>query len=229
MLSPKDVEALESMVGAAAELPHPFPKKTIADFVRQQLDLRNEGLSYPFVTKDKTEAVGICWLEVSADRKSNCLHFYTGQNFLRKGYATFGVTKLLEFGFNHLRLESITSHAVDAASKRVLEKNGFQFADTATHAVISKKEMMEVRDRPAIAKFHPALRKILEAELAAGNEVAETGGGWPDPDSIFIRLKKPFLTPHQPPPPGVIYTEPNDPHWWKADYSSLSPRHILAC
>jgi hypothetical protein len=65
--------------------------------------------------------------------------------------------------------------------------------------------------------------------LAAGNEVIESGGGWPDADSVFVRLRDPFRTTPSPLPDGVVYTEPNDPHWWKADYSSRSPRHILAC
>ena len=73
-----------------------------------------------------------------------------------------------------------------------------------------------------MALLHPALRAILDAELAAGNEVAETGGGWPDPDSVFVRLRDPFRTKPSPLPPNVVYTEPNDPHWWKADYGTVS-------
>lgn len=85
------------------------------------------------------------------------------------------------------------------------------------------------RDQPAIAAIHPDLRAILDAELAAGNEIAETGGGWPDPDSVFVRLRDPFRAKPSALPPGVVYAEPNDPHWWNAEYSSRSPRHILAC
>jgi hypothetical protein len=71
---------------------------------------------------------------------------------------------------------------------------------------------------------------MLAAEHAgaAGNSVGETGAGWPDTDSIFVRLREPFRTKPSL-PDGVSYTEPNDPHWWKADYSSKSPRHVLAC
>lgn len=45
----------------------------------------------------------------------------------------------------------------------------------------------------------------------------------------IVRLKTPFLA--RPPvlPDGVTYTEPGDPHWWMADYTTRSPRHILAC
>jgi len=65
--------------------------------------------------------------------------------------------------------------------------------------------------------------------VSTGNEVAETGGGWPDADSVFVRLRDPFRTKPLPLPAGIVYTEPNDPHWWKADYTSSAPRHTLAC
>lgn len=87
---------------------------------------------------------------------------------------------------------------------------------------------MELRNRAALAALHPALTAMVDAEVAAGNEVTETGTGWPEPGSVFVRLAEPFKVIPPRLPEGVTYFEPNDPHWWKAEYSTPAPRHIVA-
>jgi hypothetical protein len=75
----------------------------------------------------------------------------------------------------------------------------------------------------------PELRLLLDAELAAGNRVAETGAGWPNPSSILVMLAHPFRCTPSSLPPGVEYLEVNDTHWWKAEYHHLPTGHLLAC
>ena len=76
--------------------------------------------------------------------------------------------------------------------------------------------------------LRPELQAILDLELKAGNLVFQASRDWPDPGSVFITLKQPF---HQsyPAKDPVKYSEPNDPHYWKADYSCGKPVHVLAC
>ena len=76
--------------------------------------------------------------------------------------------------------------------------------------------------------LHPSLIPILDAELAAGNEVDEWRMGWPDPDSVVVRLRQSFQAKRSDLPSNVTFAESNDPQWWKAEYSSAKPRHILA-
>jgi hypothetical protein len=73
------------------------------------------------------------------------------------------------------------------------------------------------------------LRVLLEDELSAGNRVVETHHGWPGQDSILVMLERPFIKKPDPLPPGVVFREVNDPHWWKAEYEHEGTRHILAC
>lgn len=153
----------------------------------------------------------------------------------RRGYGELAARLALDFAFRNLQLAAVyaTADVSDAAQTRMLSKFGFTPAnggagEPETLYRLTRSEWVTHRDAPAIARLHPSLRSILDAELAAGNAVAETGGGWPDPDSVFIRLRDPFRTKPDALPSDVVYTEPNDPHWWKADYSSTSPRHILA-
>lgn len=73
------------------------------------------------------------------------------------------------------------------------------------------------------------LRVLLEAELAAGNRVAETSRGWPLPDSIWVLLVAPFHNTPEQLPPGVRLVDVNDPHWWKQEYKHLASGSVLAC
>ena len=64
--------------------------------------------------------------------------------------------------------------------------------------------------------------------LVEQRKVAESRLGWPEPDSVFVRLRKEFLTNHPRLPEGVHYEKLNDPHWWAEEYRSERPQHIIA-
>jgi hypothetical protein len=75
--------------------------------------------------------------------------------------------------------------------------------------------------------LRPELQAILDLELKAGNLVFQASRNWPDPGSIFITLRQPFHQNYEVKDP-VRYCEPNDPHYWKADYACGKPVHVLA-
>jgi hypothetical protein len=72
------------------------------------------------------------------------------------------------------------------------------------------------------------LKGILDSELKTGNQVLEASRDWPDPGSVFITLSQPFHEKYDT-AETIKYSEPNDPHYWKADYSCGKPVHVLAC
>jgi hypothetical protein len=76
-------------------------------------------------------------------------------------------------------------------------------------------------------RFSPALKFILEVELDAGNDIAETSEGWPETESIMVFLKKPFLKVHV--NTTLQFRELNDPHWWKSEFYDKKMKHTLAC
>jgi RimJ/RimL family protein N-acetyltransferase len=249
LVAPSDAEELQRLVSdpaiaATTRIPHPYPENGARDFIARQLQERAEGTAYVFAIKDHQQLVGACGLHGIEGDQARELGFWTGQPFWGKGYASFGVRRVLEFAFRNLRLERVGSAALEsnAASRRVLEKCGFRMLDTQPHSdpllkspdekvvryEITKAAWQESVNAPALEKLHPLLKEILRREIAAGNEVTETGGGWPDRDSVFVRLKDRFRVDHTPLPAGVQYLELNDPHWWKAEFSTHSPKHILA-
>jgi hypothetical protein len=89
--------------------------------------------------------------------------------------------------------------------------------------------MIEEIDPNAIAALCPELRAILDAELAAGNAVAEASRGIGKPTAVHVALRRPFLTTPSPLPPGVTHREINDPHWWQTEYEHAATGHRLVC
>lgn len=89
---------------------------------------------------------------------------------------------------------------------------------------------MNPPDRAAIVhRLGPELRALLDAELAAGNTIAEAGPGLHGKDSVLVLLAKPFRTAPASPPPGLQHRVLNDPHWWQAEYVHAATGHCLAC
>jgi len=72
-----------------------------------------------------------------------------------------------------------------------------------------------------------ALQSILDAELAAGNEIRDVGAGLPKCE-VLIVLRKPFCRSYALAPP-LEFVEINDPHYWKAEYQYDGGRQTLAC
>ena len=69
-----------------------------------------------------------------------------------------------------------------------------------------------------VSKLEPRLRRMLDAELAAGNTVA-AASEWPfGAVEVMVNLDGPFAAQHEPLPAGVTYLDVDDVHYWKAEY-----------
>lgn len=77
-------------------------------------------------------------------------------------------------------------------------------------------------------RLHPALQKIVAAEVASGNRVSDAGSDWPDPGSVHVTLRNHFGDRHA--NAEAVFSLCNDPHYWHADYSTPGkPTHLLIC
>ena len=191
----------------------------IADYIAAAVKAQEEGRSYVFMLTDGTEVLGICRL--IGVRGVPRLIVAIGHAYRGHGHGSFLVRHVLEFAFEILRLDRVTA---TGACLRLVS----QFGVPSDGHSLTREDWHDARAGTVRKSLHPSLIPIFEAELAAGNEVAEWRTGWPDADSVFVRLRQSFLTPHSDVPPEVTFAESNDPHWWKSEYSSAKPRHILA-
>ncbi|RIX76303.1 hypothetical protein [Acidovorax cavernicola] len=77
-------------------------------------------------------------------------------------------------------------------------------------------------------RLHPALQKIVAAEVASGNRVVDVGIDWPDAGSVHVTLHRHFTDRHA--SEDAAFSLCDDPHYWHADYSTAEkPRHLLIC
>ncbi|SFB18803.1 hypothetical protein SAMN03159496_02239 [Rhizobium sp. NFR07] len=84
--------------------------------------------------------------------------------------------------------------------------------------------MSETINLPQMA---PELHAILLAELRRGNRIASVGD-WPPTCKLFVILSRPFAEAYTT-SPETIYSELNDRHYWKAEYSYRGGFQCLAC
>jgi hypothetical protein len=217
LFTDRDRPAVEGL-GAAPEL--------IERLIRE----RDQGSGYSFVIRDRADVVGYYWVSGIGGGEAREVGGRVGPSFRRQGYGTFGLGMLLEFLFQNQRLDRVFAKPAESDDDRaawihLLGNHGF--AVDAVPPMLARDRWKDLREGPKLAALHPGLRAILEAELAAGNEIAEAGGGWPDPDSVFIRLRNPFQPRPARLPPDVEFLAVDDPHWWMAEYHSRKPRHLL--
>lgn len=229
------------VLAATTRLPHPYPPDGARTFFQAMQQERAAGTAFVFAIEDEKRLVGLVGLHQRTASSAE-LGFWVGVPHQRRGYATFAVQNVLPYAFGNLRLQSVWADVLTSnePSRRVLAKFGFVATGERahTHAAwpagvplrrleVTATAWHEHRDAPALAALHPALRALLAAELAAGNEVKETGRGWPDADSVFVRLRHGFRAMPATLPDGVVHLVLNDPHWWTAELSTQQPRHLL--
>ena len=71
------------------------------------------------------------------------------------------------------------------------------------------------------------LQQILEAEIKAGNFVAEVSA-WPPKCTLLVILGRSFITKRER-SPDVTFHEINDTYYWKAEYRYQDGTETLAC
>jgi len=74
------------------------------------------------------------------------------------------------------------------------------------------RRMLNLVHSEDVRDISPALRSLLEAELAHGNEVAQTWRGWPESRSVCVMLRRPFTRATRE-ASGLEYHLVADPHY----------------
>lgn len=118
--------AIASMV---SRMPHPYTKADAVDFVRKSA-ARTSGNSVYAMTETATgKFVGCCTLRPTADPGAMEIGYWVGEPYWRQGYATEAVHALVDTGFKTTEINHIDAscRVTNTASRRVLQKSGFQF------------------------------------------------------------------------------------------------------
>lgn len=71
----------------------------------------------------------------------------------------------------------------------------------------------------------PAMNDIINSEIKNGNAILETSKGWPDENSVFVRLARPVTART---PLGMDRRVVNDPHYCQVEIYDPRSGHIIA-
>jgi hypothetical protein len=212
------VDALQRLAGdpafaAALGVADEATTAVISEAIGRHLAQRAAGSGYAFVLTQSDEVLGVCTVQGVGASGIPVLEVHLAGEHRNGDNAAFAAGLLLDFVFENLLLDRVTLTGDVGGVPSLVTRTSWQ----------------EERNRSAVAMLPAPLRPLLEGELAAGNAVMETRRGWPDAESVFVRLRQVFRAKPTVLPKGVTYSEPNDPHWWRAEYTTTAPRHILAC
>jgi ribosomal-protein-alanine N-acetyltransferase len=149
-LSDRDVMAtygnnVEIWKNLRDQFPHPYTPADAERFI-QHVN-KSETSERVFGIVEKEHLVGVIGIYPQSDvyRGTAELGYWLGQPFWGKGIATAAVRRIVEFGFEELHLRRIFADvfASNPASRRVLEKAGFQLEGVRQLAIIKNEQIQD--------------------------------------------------------------------------------------
>jgi ribosomal-protein-alanine N-acetyltransferase len=127
------------------QFPHPYTPADAERFI-QHVN-KSETSERVFGIVEKEHLVGVIGIYPQSDvyRGTAELGYWLGQPFWGKGIATAAVRRIVEFGFEELHLRRIFADvfASNPASRRVLEKAGFQLEGVRQLAIIKNEQIQD--------------------------------------------------------------------------------------
>jgi [ribosomal protein S5]-alanine N-acetyltransferase len=121
-------------------VPHPYTLEIASNWIQNHKKLIENGDAYPFAVVLKEENVFIGTMTIRIDKLHNKgeLAYWIGKKYWGKGYATESAKKVIEFGFNKLKLNRIWAPIMNKnkASGKVLEKVGMKYEGTLKEDVL---------------------------------------------------------------------------------------------
>lgn len=133
-----DIDALAHLANNAnianmvARMPHPYTIADAADFVRRTKAGAIGKCVYAITKADTGAFLGCCGIEPHEDGKTVELGYWLGEPFWNQGYATEAAQSLTDMVFRTRDVEQIDARVrvMNIASRRVIQKCGFQFQAT---------------------------------------------------------------------------------------------------
>jgi RimJ/RimL family protein N-acetyltransferase len=125
-----------------ARIPHPYRLGDAEDFIAQA-SLSGEMIF--FITQRNGALIGACGLS-DVDGQAPELGYWLGVRHWGKSYATEAVRAVIDYGFSELDHDALQSCArvTNPASRRVLEKCGFQWTGVGLHRMLALNSSVPV-------------------------------------------------------------------------------------
>ena len=134
-----DIDALAHLANNAAiatmvsRMPHPYTASDATDFVRRTKNGAIGKCVYAITRGDNGAFLGCCGLEPSGeDDRTLEIGYWLGEPHWNQGYTTEAAHALIDMAFRSRDIDFIDARCrvVNIASRRVIQKCGFQFQGT---------------------------------------------------------------------------------------------------
>ncbi|MBS0287492.1 MAG: GNAT family N-acetyltransferase [Proteobacteria bacterium] len=117
----------KEIIDNTLSIPYPYEKGMAEEWIAtHDASLKQNDYIYAVVLKETDLLIGTIGLLVSAEFNHGCLGYWLGKPYWGQGYGTEMLSRIIEFGFEDLKLHRIYGEHFDnnSASARVMEKNG---------------------------------------------------------------------------------------------------------
>ncbi len=116
--------------GNTLNIPYPYPDGAAEAFVNKVSDQWGEGGNYSFAVTRREDGmfIGMAGIHPTGHDRAE-LGYWLGEPFWGQGYATEAARRVIQFGFEEMRLNRIYANYFthNPASRRVMEKVGMTF------------------------------------------------------------------------------------------------------
>ena len=149
----EDIDALAHLANNAAvatmvsRMPHPYTARDAADFVRRTNAGEMGKCVYAITKAENGEFLGCCALEPHVnDADTLEIGYWLGEPHWNRGYATEAAHALIDMAFRTRDIAHIDARCrvTNIASRRVIQKCGFQFQGSGMVASLAMGGMMPV-------------------------------------------------------------------------------------
>lgn len=133
-----DIDALAhlanntNVAAMVSRMPHPYTAHDAEDFVNRAKQGGIGKRVYAITLAETGTFIGCCGLEPHEDAAVMELGYWLGEPYWNRGYATEAAHMLIDMGFRDFDIDAIDvrCRVVNVASRRVIQKCGFQFQGT---------------------------------------------------------------------------------------------------
>lgn len=134
---PDDADVLHRYVSDYAiakttlHIPHPYPRPAADEFIARVRERYEAGADFSFAMTRKSDGafMGMCGIHPTFEYDRADIGYWIGVPFWGQGYTTEAARRLIDFGFEELKLNRVFAAFFirNPASRRVMEKAGMTF------------------------------------------------------------------------------------------------------
>lgn len=135
-----------NVAAMVSRMPHPYTTKDAENFVARVSSGAMGKCVYAITSAETRAFMGACSLEAHETGRGLELGYWLGETHWNRGLATEAAQTLIDFGFRHFDVDFIDARVrvMNIASRRVVQKCGFQFQGTGMSGSLALGGMVAV-------------------------------------------------------------------------------------